>query len=248
MSFNTGFFIDTNAVTNYSMLLDGVNEYITIPNDVLYDFTGATPFSIEIWIKSSNLAGARTILDKRNGSAVGLAINNNGGIISLSLNNTSITNQLLVNTTVALSNSTWYQILITYNGSKLDTGVKIYANAANQSLTTTYNTLTGSIAAGQNLILGRNSPAGTPYWLGNIGHCRMWNIELTSTEVSAQYSNRMNGGSVRNTSLVLDFRIDGNSLYNGTNWSFRDYTNNNLTACPVSTNMEYADRVTDIPS
>jgi len=117
----------------------------------------------------------------------------------------------------ALPTSIWHHIVLTYSGNKLNTGLKMYANG---SLITTDNSNIGtyngqvSFSSNHQLAIGGGVVSGTD--LPSIGDFMdevfFWNIELSSSQVSALY----NAGSIIDPStlayasnLVAGYKFDG---------------------------------------
>lgn len=246
IGFSDGFFIGLNSTTQYSMLLDGVNEYCVVPNKVNYNFTNTQPFTISTWVKTSNFNRTQSIYGKRipSGTFAGYSLlNDASGVLRIILRNNA-SNAIIVEFAAPIVND-WHHILFTYDGSSNANGVNVYIDNVSQPLTVIENTLTGTLSNSGDFEIGR---AGTSPFLGNIGITRVWDVELTNSEIAADYNSGVMSNSIVNeVACVINFTSGTNALYTGTNWYFPDSTLINEQATYRSTNMEFADRVTDIP-
>lgn len=239
--------VSPNTVTQYSMQFDGVAEFITIPDDASYDFDGTTPFSMSVWFNSSDFTGFRPLFSKRVINGAGYMMSAFNGGLYFGLNNSNL-NRIEVNTSMVLSTNTWYLFTVTYDGSQTAAGVKLYVNDAEEVKTINNNNLTLSSASGEPLQIGVNGTGGALFWLDYLGYIRIWNVELTAQDVIDNYNGGiMSESPVNPLDLVLGWKSGTGALFNGTTWSFVDETDTNINPAPISVNMEFADRTTNIP-
>jgi hypothetical protein len=236
---------ELKAITNkcYSLLLDGVNEYIDCTNNVAFDFERTDSFSLSGWVKLNGLIGLQSILRKKTFVALskGWFLSTSGNEIRFDLQNNGGVNGLITITSGAnLSAGVWYHIAATYSGNSDFSGVNIYLNGALQTNTIDSNTLTATIKNTTFVSIG-----GPSFFNGNIANARMWNTELTSIQISAEYnSGRILSPAVQGANLILD--TDINNATFGTEWEIPDVSG--ITAGYESVNMEIGDRVEDCPS
>lgn len=164
-------------------------------NQTATNFTGATAFSACVWAKVSNPIGAQysliSTLDTSLSSFPGwrMKTNTGGGVeIDLVNNGASLANALIVTeTSTTLVNGALVHICFTYDGSKTPAGLANYINGSAQSLTTNANTLTGSIANTVPVQLGVEKNGGGAF-SGVMADVRIWNVQLTSTQISTLFS------------------------------------------------------------
>lgn len=103
-------------------------------------------------------------------------------------------------TTNVIQTGTPFQVIVpgranlacfTYAGTKDVSGVRINVNGVNQTLSTTTNTLTGSILSSLPVTIGSN--AGTAqFFPGAIGRVRRFTRVLSGPEMSALYTTGAN--------------------------------------------------------
>lgn len=237
------------VVIQYSMLFDGVNEYINVPHNTNINFERTDSFSVTAWVKVVNYGSAsnQSVFTKRaNVNTAGYSMYFLVGDLYVYINNTAA-NAILVRTNgVSFTNGEWYDIGFTYNGSSTAGGVIIYVDDVAVPMFTVTNALTTTIQnVAAMLIAGRFAVAA--YLAGNIGYVRIWNMALTPTQISTNH----NGGVMLDTpiesaNLVFGWRGGADGLF-GTNWLFLDESGTNINPSPVSVNIEFVDRTTDTP-
>jgi hypothetical protein len=232
-------------VTCRSLVFDGVNEYIDCTNNAVFDFDRGNAFSFEMWIKFDNLTGFRHLFIKTDSDpsyvvrGYRLGTENNQLRFWLFLSNMNL---IAVKTTQTLNIGEWYHIVMTYDGSSDANNINFYINNTLSGKTIIANSLTfGTITTVAPLQINGFS---TFFTAGTMAKARVWNVELTASDVNTQY----NGGTIQNTpvesgNLVLD--TDINNATFGAQWSIPDLTS--ITGGYTSVNMEEGDRVDECP-
>ena len=107
--------------------------------------------------------------------------------------------QFIVESSAVLNTGVWYHLVATYDGSTNANGVNLYINnVANNNIVT--DSLSGVISNSEPLQIGGQD---TFFTAGQIAKTRIWNVELTASEVATMY----NGGTIQkqpNTTSKLD--------------------------------------------
>lgn len=218
----------------YSMLFDGVNEYLTVPDNASLDFEYNTPFSISSWVYRTSSTNIFIISKQDNNVTTyrGYDITFTSlGYIQLEIfsdyGGGGSGQWLAVRTnTSAMTTGQWYHIVAVYNGDSLANNCKIYINGISTSVTVIQDTL------GSNTILNNNElnisrrANGTNYYNGYQDEISIWNKALTAGEVTELY----NSGKPKNlnthsavANLVSWWRMgDGNASWNGSAWTVPD--------------------------
>ncbi len=179
-----------------SYLFDGSNDYINISNSKSLNLTKA--ITVSIWFNANN---GGYLLSKRDAYMINIsssyvyAILNNGTVVSVSS---------------TVSDNTWYNIVITYNGSVFD----LYKNGTLVSS----KAVTGDITATQNnLLIG--SYNGTAFFFnGSIDDVKIFNVSLSAEEVEKLYNEGVN----KRTSTLVS-----NETLKGENWTARVWGSDN---------------------
>ena len=175
------------GIINNGFSLDGVNDTVDFGN--VLDFDGSTPFSISTWVYPRTVsASAQVPIAKalNSGNFPGYWIVYTTSGISFVMRNTSTSNELTITNSFTPSINTWYNVLITYDGSKSASGLKVYVNGSAGTQVIVANTLTGSISTTQSLKFGARQ--NTNYSNSIIDETAFWNRELTSLEVTELYN------------------------------------------------------------
>jgi len=235
------------VTTCYSLLLDGVMEYIQAPLTVgIFDIGDS--FSFSGWIKRtggsfSSLFSKLLYTSSVTQDGYRCYITNTG--ITVNLYGGGLSN-ITVEPVGSVTLNQWSNVTVTYDGSGAAAGVNIYIDGVMIEKNIYVDTFTGTMLNVRPLTIGGQPTAINPlYWLGNIAKARMWDTELTSIQAAAEY----NGGQILSTAvqgvnLVLD--TDINNATFGSEWEIPDLTG--ITSGYETVNMEIGDRVEDCPS
>ena len=158
-----------------SILLDGVDDYVSIPTITL-----ATDFSLSMWVKATTGGSVRdqvfggpsgffflgTTVLSGGADANKMCYVNGGSYVAL---------------TPVIRDGNWHNIVITYNSSA--TNLKAYTDGVE-----TYN---ATYDAGTNNVIDRISEdTYGNYWKGNLDELAVWTSELSASDATSIY----NGG------------------------------------------------------
>lgn len=183
----------TNGVTydtdnNGSWVFDGIDDYIEAPINAAFDLDRLDPMSFECWVKFDSFDPTIDHLFAKYQFGLGIAFSIFGNQLRFDLQNNGTTNRITkyaVGTTIL--SGVWYHLAATYDGSSSASGVKMYVNSVEVSYGFTVDGLTGSIFNSQNLTIGA-APAIGFYVDANIANTKMWNKELSVSEVLQNYN------------------------------------------------------------
>lgn len=177
---------------------DGVDDSVSIPNDpqlVFGDGTTDSPFSVAAWInpdassqfriivKSGSSLGTREYLFTITGSDnLGLVFYDDGSDLADQCRRFGTTD-------FSTLTGTWSHVVATYDGSGTASGISLYVDggAESYSETSTGGDYTAMGDEGGSLDIGYFETTGS-YADGTIDDPRLYDKELTSTEVSNLYS------------------------------------------------------------
>lgn len=217
----------------FSMLFDGVSESCQKTN---FRALGNN-FTLSLWVKTNIPdAGDGTqphFISKANGTETHrLFIQTNGNLQYSDNVADSITAD------VGAWGNTWKHVAITVvNGSV--NGSALYFNGASVA-SGTINYINGdgigtlSIGSFTDLTLGV---------IGNIDEVIIFDAALNAAAINAIYNNGKPKDESKRSNIISYYRM-GDSASFGTNWNIPDKIGSNHL---VSVNMEYADRVSDVP-
>ena len=145
-------------------------------------------------------------------------------------------------TNMALPNE-WTNIVITYDGSGLGSGISFYKNGVAQSVTVTNDSLaSNTILTSQNAYISGNNFASS-FYPGKQDEWAIFNTELSSADALAIY----NSGTPTTlpSGAVAHYRMGEDASFNGTNWTVPDNVGSNT---GTSANMTVDDLVGEAPN
>lgn len=228
-----------------SLNFDGVAEYIDCTNNSVFNFNSTDPFSFESWVKFDNVSGFNFLTAKVDFGGVPVArgyyFGTEGNQLKFLFFNTNTT-LMSVKSVQTVSTGVWYHVIMTYDGSGNASGVKYYLDDTLLTNTILSDTLIDPTTTTVPLQIGGQSPS---FLGGNIARSRIWDIELTSGEVTTMYNGGcINYSPIQTGNLILDLDIT-NSSWNGSEYDVTDLSSTNATCQTVS--MEITDLETDCP-
>lgn len=237
-------------VNQYSLLLDGVDEYVNIDN-VRTALASTTVGTWSCWVKPVDATPAAVEMFITFGDTSALAFLNfwilSTGVLRAQAYTGGATQWNTVTDAAAFTSGVWTHIAIVQNG----TAPVLYVNGVAVAQTLTSGADDGAwlnaIAGLDNGRIGcRNNNGGgnTVFFNGNIDEVIFINRALTQPEISNIY----NSGSPKDESGIANgvsyFRMGDKGTYAGGVWTFPDQIGSNDA---VSVNCEFADRELDVP-
>ena len=231
----------------YSMDFGGVNEYADVSSNTHLDYEYSNQFSFDIWAKFDTDGIAAYIVSKRDGALKRgyILLRNTSNQIEIYMQSSNSDIIRMVCTSAITSASGWNHIAWTYSGTGLAIGHKIYINGVDQVLSVLGNPqVFGTI---QNAAKFQVSTVLD----GHLTQLAGWNTVLTSSDVTSRYNSgtpadpREHGKAAN---LILYNQLGVGADYDSTvadEWYLPDLINSDYDL--TSSNMELADRTTDVP-
>lgn len=185
------------------MTLNGSTQYIQTPSAAKFSFTDGSgtdrPFSISVWAKMDTtttfrmvqkgvtISSAEYIFTTNPSSLLGLFVYSGGA--------TTVNIGKLSTASMAGFAGAWTHFAATYSGNEETTGINLYVNgAAVATSNSTAGTYAGMSATASDLTVGlflRDS--GSPSFAdGQIDDVRIYNRELTATEITQLFQSTIN--------------------------------------------------------
>jgi hypothetical protein len=178
-----------------------IGSYASLPDSNSFSFTDGVndlPFSMGAWVNANAFdgdGGVNWIVTKdgyRDGSwnrEVSLFTYNGG--IALNIWKLSGSAKIGRVASAVLQRARWYYVVVTYDGSKTEAGIKIYVNGVQSDDTSgSSGTYTGMTNGDRKLFIGSWDYPGSPPtcdWNGSLDDVRIYNRALTAAEVSQLY-------------------------------------------------------------
>ena len=169
----------------YSNEFDGLNDYVDLGTELNSMFELGDSFSISVWIKFGNTATDRTIVaNMMSGTLKGfqLRVRTNEAVRFVFAQTPSV--WLNVDTSV-LAIDTWHHIVATYDGSNSTSGMNIYVNGSLDNDSTGGGGTISDMTSTDSVKIGKYT--GGQVMNGEIGHCVIYNKELTAGEALQNY-------------------------------------------------------------
>lgn len=217
---------------NYGYQFDGVDEYIDFGNVLDNDGSDAFSISARVRLDSNN---NEVIFSKYQSAYYGYALYIYNGKVRFLIGQSSV-NTILVDTVNTLHQEVWLNVTLTYDGSKSASGVKIYVDNSNESLTVSNDTFTGSSSNSTSFLFGRFPNLSGWDFNGRIDDVQYYDFVLNASQVSDIY----NSGYVKSptASPVHHWKMGEDDTFS-TNWTVNDSVGS---LDGTSVNMEETDR------
>ena len=179
-----------------SFEFDGTDTYINIGNGISFEYTDA--FSFSTWVKPLAKSGVKYLYSKYiggKGILIYLNSSSSSGINTLHFNlyNTvsgtpSSRKWITTNVSGLLSVNDWANIIVTYDGSGLGSGISFYKNGIAQTVSVTYDNLqNNSIVNTEDAYLSSYNGASS-FYSGLTSNFHIYNKALSSSEVLHNYN------------------------------------------------------------
>jgi surface protein len=182
---------------------DGVNGFLNVLNSVDFSMTDGisdVPYSVSFWVKPQNKTTNQWFINRwgSSGQKEWIIVINVSGELTFLLSDGNAVNYIRTDYAWVPTLSTWYHLAFTYDGSALDTGLKIYINGSIvPSIPSTVGTYAGTTQTLVNTIIGENVSSSSQNFDGQMDELHLWkNRELTAAEVTDIYNKENAGNSI----------------------------------------------------
>jgi Concanavalin A-like lectin/glucanases superfamily len=161
---------------------NGIDNYVTIPNNSAFNQSGVNPLTVSAWVKSSG-SSYSGLVDNKSGSGnnAGLSLYLEAdGKASFTIANGSLRGT--VTSTNSINDGNWHHVL----GTRDSSGLRLYVDGVE---TRADNATWGSwnISTSQNIFLG-GSGASTDLLAGSLDEIRLYNYSMNAVEVQNIYT------------------------------------------------------------
>jgi hypothetical protein len=182
--------IATGAAT-----LNGTTSYILLSDDDIFSIGNGstdTAYSFSFWMKSSDATSNEGVISKYDATAgdTEWLIQQASDTLVFLISDKSTGGYIAVQTGAILSDDTWTHVGITYSGNGSASGMKIYTDGAEASVS---DISSGSYTASENTAqpvwvgVFRTGGGDFNYYTGSLDDPLIWNTALSSNEVYNLY-------------------------------------------------------------
>jgi hypothetical protein len=210
----------TPPFTNtYSLDFDGVDDYVDLGDSDDFSFGNGTtdsPFSISAWIKMDDASAFRVATKYENANREYLFTTDSSDRLSLALydNSNGTRIQRKYNTALTSFQGQWINVVGTYDGSSLSSGINIYLNGTRvDDIDGNLGTYIAMENTTQPLEIGRSNL--TSFSNGKIDEVAIFNTALTPTEITSIASAPTDLTSL---SPIAWYRMGDNGSYKSPQW------------------------------
>lgn len=169
-----------------ALQLDGVNDYVSVANESMYDFTSANSFSITAWVWRNSTSNEDSIWGKANPADNwrGYAFLFEPGSDRLIFHMGGNAGAAIGVSATGTATGRWEHVAVTYNGNGNASGVQLYVNGVAKSKTIYANALAGSVLNNISPLIGNDNAADTCcVFGGRIDELRIYSRVLSPAEV-----------------------------------------------------------------
>ena len=234
-----------------STTFDGVDDLVSMGNVLTMASDGTDSFSVSLWFKTTSTQQYQQLIGKQNkgGSYEGWALqvfagatqSQFRGFLGTVLGNARVTFQTSYSADVRSGN--WNHVTMTYDGSQLASGFKVYLNGSSITVTAIINNTPADISNATDFLIGQRGTSSN-YDLafdGNIDEASYFNTELSQANVTDIYNLGTPNDISAMSGLVSYWRMGDNDTY-------PTITDNVGSNNGTMTNMSSANFVTDVPT
>lgn len=173
----------------FALSFDGSDDIVTVSNTTDLDFGTNDAFTISAWTRASSFAGYETIfqkIDDSTGAQQGFVLTLANGVPQFWMQSDYAANEYLqVGSTTPLTVDTWHHVAVTYDGSGLASGVRIYLNGTDTTGSIGHDNLVGSIVNVGEVEIGNRNGGSFQQLSGDVDDVRVYETVLESTQVAA---------------------------------------------------------------
>ena len=195
----------------YSIDLDGTDDIVNMGNASELNFNHNDAFTLSVWVKRDSTGNAELIRKMEDsGNYTGFQLTFVSDKIRIYHRRQNQTTNRIQRSTDATFTSTteWYHIVSTYDGSRANTGLKIYVNGSEAASTGANSMNAGAWTNNADFKVGRTTD-------GHIDEVSVYDSELSATDVATIYNSGI-PGDVTSLNPVGWWRMGDNDSGTGT--------------------------------
>lgn len=175
---------------NKSLQFDGIDDNVLLGKNL--GFTLNDLFTVEAWIKTdANTGGYRQIISKLDAGFRGWGFQLINGNIEGYFISTFGSDNVYVNGTINVSDNQWHHVAMVHDGGGK---VNLFVDGI-QETTTVSGGVSGTVVNNAPTRIGCYDANGNlgEFWDGYIDELRVWDINLSASQIAANYLNEISG-------------------------------------------------------
>ena len=185
--------MDGAVITDDALSLDGSNDFVDMGN--ILHFTGTEPWTVQSWCYFDDAKQWQSLCGDRKGSGNynGWGIYAMGGSSWSSVQKTALNikrsggNEIKCHGDATVPTTTWVNKTVSYNGNEDVSGVKMYQNTVEETVSSLTNTLSGWDAVTDDWYIGSRA-GGADWFKGDIALILVYDRELTANHILQNYN------------------------------------------------------------
>jgi hypothetical protein len=181
----------TSGKIGQAINFDGVNDTVLVAHSSLLDLDMTESATFSFWINKRSAAATAGPIYKRTSGSPGYSIDIlTTGAVSFSIGDLfSNNNRIGYETSTTMNLNEWYHVVVTYDGSIVSSGIKVYFNGVLQSMTNAFDNYGGgSSSNGFDFSLGARESGTSRQLDGKMDEVRFYNRVLTDSEIKQLYN------------------------------------------------------------
>jgi len=164
--------------SSQALQFNGIGEQLELGQPA--QLTSDSPFTVSAWIHHSGGIGAIVTKMDEQAEFRGVDFTSNQGMLEVHLVRTWPADAIKVTTRERVPQDQWHHVMMTWDGSRKASGLRIYIDGKAQQLTTHFDQLTGSIDIAEPFRVG--SRKGSAFFKGRIDEVRVYSRVLDAGE------------------------------------------------------------------
>jgi len=222
---------------------DGADDFVTMGDVASLNFERDDTFSFSFWLNRATNSDTTCILGRAEASSpfngYVVFIQDNKIFFRLRSTNNAF---FFIKGTVSIPNVTWTHYVVTYDGSQSVSGMKLYKNGSEETVTTsTSGTLTRFANVSLPFNLGTRDDDPNIAYNGAMDEVSAYNVELSASAVTTIYNSGVPNDLTGTSGLVSWWRMgDGDT--------FPTITDNQGSNNGTMTNMSSGNFITNVPT
>jgi hypothetical protein len=212
-------------INTYSLDFDGVDDYVNIGNGVSFEYTDS--FSFSTWINPSAKSGVKYLYSKYiSGKGILIYLNssstNGNNTLHFNLYNTN-SGTLSGRKRITTSDfnfapiNTWVNIVLTYDGSGLASGINYYKNGVLRSSSISQDNLQNQTIVNTEDAYLSSFNGVSSFLLGNQDEFAIYGSELSADDALAIYGTGQ-PTDLTNLNPIAWYRMGDNGAYKSPQW------------------------------